>query len=415
MHITTDPTEEPTASGDTGADTTANSDGTNTRRDELDPHLTDDASERSQLNTNNGLTPPAASLGNALSRQFAGVDRIRLFTEEQQQRMDTLYRPAASLGNALSRQFAGVDRIRLFTEEQQQRMDTLYRPAASLGNALSRQFAGVDRIRPFTEEQQQRMDTLYRPAASLGNALSRQFAGVDRIRLFTEEQQQRMDTLYRQVSRWEDPFITAQKKGERLTRHGWFPHYTMPEVLLNGDIDDSDFNDLLLAYYRGNWPEVRQIMEVNLAVYPVDSETKAAFREALDAHESGLYRSVCRNLLAEVERVVRIHLFGGRVGNLSVIQQLDVSFRSLPASVLPDRAVGFVGYDYLQDHLYDNIKNEAARNRFINHQMPNRHAVIHGLIPYRTAQSSLNSIFVAEYVLQLISARHAINQLGAKI
>ena len=450
MYITTDPTEEPTSSGDTGADTTTNLDSTNTRCDELEPGLTDDASEQSQLAMNTVLTPPSVSFNNALNRQLAGVDRIRLFTEEQQQRMDEILRPVTSFNNALNRQLAGVDRIRLFTEEQQQRMDEILRPVTSFNNALNRQLAGVDRIRLFTEEQQQRMDEILRPVTSFNNALNRQLAGVDRIRLFTEEQQQRMDEILRpvtsfnnalnrqlagvdrirlfteeqqqrmdeilrQVSRWKDPFITARKKGERLTRHGWFPHYTMPEVLLNGNIDDSDFNDLLLAYYRGNWPEVRQMIEVNLAVYPVDSETKAAFREALDAHESGLYRSVCRNLLPEVERVVRIHLFGGGVGNLSVAKELDVSFGSLPVSVLPDRGVGFVGYCYLQDHLYGQVRTEADRNRFINHQMPNRHAAIHGLIPYPSAQNSLNSIFVAEYVLQLISARYAISQPNAKI
>ena len=372
MHITTDPTEEPAASGDTGADTTANSDGTNTLRDELEPHLTDDASERSQLNTSNGLTPPAASLNNVLSRQFAELDRpFRLFAEEQRQQMDAILRPAASLNNVLSRQFAELDRpFRLFAEEQRQQMDAILRPAASLNNVLSRQFAELDR--PF--------------------------------RLFAEEQRQQMDAILRQF-RWNDPVVTASKKGARLTRHGWFPHYTIPEVLLSEDIDDSDFNDLLLAYYRDNWPKVRQMIEDNVAVYPVDSETKAAFREALAAHENGLYRSVCRNLLSEVERVVRIHLFGGRVGRLSVTQQINVSFRSLPVSVLPDRGVGFVGYYYLRDHLYGQIKTEADRNRFSSHQMPNRHAAIHGLIPYPSAQNSLNSIFVAEYVLQLISAR----------
>ena len=139
MYITTDPTEEPTSSGDTGADTTTNLDSTDTRCDELEPGLTDDASEQSQLAMNTVLTPPSVSFNNALNRQLAGVDRIRLFTEEQQQRMDEILRPVTSFNNALNRQLAGVDRIRLFTEEQQQRMDEILRPVTSFNNALNRQ------------------------------------------------------------------------------------------------------------------------------------------------------------------------------------------------------------------------------------------------------------------------------------
>ena len=181
----------------------------------------------------------------------------------------------------------------------------------------------------------------------------------------------------------------------------------MPEALLDEGIDDSDFNELLLAYYRDNWAQVRQTIEGNLAAYPVDAETKEAFREALSAHEHGFYRSVCCTLIIEVERVVRIHLYDGKVGSFSVSKLIVDDFSILPMSMLPDARVGFVGYFYLEGHLYDHIKNEVDRNRFVNHRVPNRHATLHGLLTYPTVQSSLNSIFALEYVLQLISARNA--------
>ena len=222
-----------------------------------------------------------------------------------------------------------------------------------------------------------------------------------------------IDRMLQAQIRWADPFAAARKKGERLTKHGWFPHYTIPEALLDEGIDDSDFNSLLLSYYRDNWAQVRQTIEGNLSAYPVDDETKAAFLEALNAHEHGLYRSVCRNLMTEVEHVVRIHLFGGKVGSFSVKKQIGDDFGILPVSMLPDASVGFVGYLCLQEHLYDHIKSEGDRSRIVDHPVPNRHAAIHGLLTYPTVQNSLNSIFVVEYVLQLMSARSAFYRVAA--
>ena len=206
---------------------------------------------------------------------------------------------------------------------------------------------------------------------------------------------------------WEDPLATGREKGERLMRHGWFPHHTIPGPLLDDGIDDADFNVLLLAYYRENWASVRQSIERNLLTYSVDDETKAALREALQAHEYGLYRSVCRTLMTEVEHVIRIHLYGGKVGHFSVKQQIADACDSLPVSMLPDRRMGFVGYTCLQNHLYSQIRDETDRSRFVDHRIPNRHAALHGLLTYPTVQSSLNSIFIADYVMQLVSAKSA--------
>ena len=210
--------------------------------------------------------------------------------------------------------------------------------------------------------------------------------------------------MQRRLADLTNPFIEARRRGQLLERHEWFPHYTMPEFLFGGHIDDVDFNALVLAYYRENWVEVRQMLEQNLSDCPVDGETKAAFHEALDSHESGRYLSVCRNLIPEMERLVRIHLYGDQVGSFSVEKQMDIYFGDLPVSVFPDRSSGWIGFKYLQSHLYAHIKNEADRERYVNHQIPNRHAAMHGLVTYDSIQNSLNSIFVADYVLQLIMA-----------
>ena len=348
MHITTNPTKENTSSGDASTDTTTDSVDGNQERNSLGASLTNEAPAQSPRILSEALSRPAA-LFDQIQRDIAPVSHPAALFDQIQRDIAAVSRPAA-LFDQIQRDIAAVSR-----------------PAA-LFDQIQRDIAAVSH-----------------PAA-----------------LFDQIQHQ---------FRWCDPLAAARKKGERLTKHGWFPHYTIPEALLDEGIDDSDFNELLLSYYRDNWAQVRKMIEGNLSTYPVDGETKAAFVEALDAHEHGLYRSVCRNLITEVEHVVRIDLYGGKVGSFSVKKQIGDDFGILPVSILPDLKVGFIGYFYLQDHLYDNINNEVDRNRFINHQIPNRHAAIHGLLTYQTLQNSLNSIFMVEYLLQLLSARKTIGRM----
>ena len=197
-----------------------------------------------------------------------------------------------------------------------------------------------------------------------------------------------------------DPSI----EGERLENTGWFPHYTMPEHVLREHGDDSEFDDQLLTYYHENWLEVRQTIEEKLPTYLVDVNAAATLREALSAHEKGYYRLINPTLFAEVERIVRVELFGGMVGNIPVKNQMTESFGNLPIRVFPDRSLGFVGFRQLTHHLYERIKDVTDRERFLKDPLPNRHASIHGLVVYSSEKASLNAIFMTEYVFQLITA-----------
>ena len=42
---------------------------------------------------------------------------------------------------------------------------------------------------------------------------------------------------------------------------------------------------------------------------------KATLREALDAHEYGLHKSVCRLLFPEIDRLLHVEIFGHRTGS----------------------------------------------------------------------------------------------------
>lgn len=186
--------------------------------------------------------------------------------------------------------------------------------------------------------------------------------------------------------------FAAIKLGSVLDKNGWFSHYTIPKDILTENQDNLELNDILIDYYRKNWYVVRQAIEQKLDTYLVDDEAKAAFRECLDAHENGFYRLVCRSSFPEVERVIRIEINRNNVGRLSVEKLMREHFDDLPISVFPDGQLGYIGYKQMTMHLYEQVNSEDDRQRFVGHQIPNRHASIHGLIPYSSVQASLNSI-----------------------
>ena len=196
----------------------------------------------------------------------------------------------------------------------------------------------------------------------------------------------------------------ARKKGCILDENGWFPHYTIPDEFFSKDDEGESFNAQLLTYYRENWEETRATIERNLSGYQVDDETKAAFLEALTLHKMGFYLSVCRNLIPEIERVVRIELFGNSIGIINVGDLIFSSFKTLPRSRFPDHDFWFAGFDQLTGYMYKSVWNDIDRLQVADFEIPNRHASQHGLVAYSSEQNSLNSIFIAEYVMQLITA-----------
>ena len=229
-----------------------------------------------------------------------------------------------------------------------------------------------------------------------------------------------MLAMARGMERWD----TA----ESLLKRGWVPNLTTPFDLVTacGD-DDAKLQAELLAFYTDNWGEVRTQLEARLSSHDIDVEARAVFREALDAHEAGLYRSVSRLLFPEFERVFRAALFDGRAGPipydkfltkltgeevgldlgdflLAGIQDmvlfnyltesasgaatLDTDSCSAPPEYVPGLAVG----------VYDTNVERVRQN-----PIPTRHAVAHGLVPYSSRQNSLNALFIADYVFAVVS------------
>lgn len=213
-----------------------------------------------------------------------------------------------------------------------------------------------------------------------------------------------------------------------LRRAGWLPHYTTPFDLIGECHQSAEaIRGVVLDYYERNWEEVRMRIERRLSAYGVDEEAKMAFHEALKAHEVGLYRCVCRVLFPEVERVFRTELFDDQVGPIPydkfvrVLVNGDRSLDEFVTNGLYDLAVfghltkavrakdgkeagdGLVSADdEFIFGLFSKVANEEDRARLRSDQVPNRHAAMHGLVVYSSQQNSLNAIFMADYVFQIV-------------
>ena len=237
---------------------------------------------------------------------------------------------------------------------------------------------------------------------------------------------------------------------EVLGKAGWLPHYTTPfgYIAECGEGDEA-VRSRLLNYYDNNWQNVRSEIEARLSGYKIDSEAKATLREALDAHEAGLYRCVCRVLFPEIERVFRTELFNGKIGRITyeefIKKLVDDEKKSIDAFILEGRSVHIRTSDkglprefikklvddekksidaFILEGLYDlsildrkkrkeepvsesdelifglftDVKSEKHRECLKQNPVPNRHAAIHGLVAYSSQQNSLNMIFLADYI-----------------
>ena len=83
-------------------------------------------------------------------------------------------------------------------------------------------------------------------------------------------------------------------------------------------------------------------------------------------------------------------------------EQLD-SFSEFPISWMRDLSSGMSGYRAVKENLYKRIDSETERGEAADNPIPNRHAVAHGLVPYATEKTSLNSIFLAGFVFHMIT------------
>ena len=111
-----------------------------------------------------------------------------------------------------------------------------------------------------------------------------------------------------------------------------------------------------------------------------------------------------RALVPEIERAVRLNLHENLVDRrLNIKDTLTRGIDDLPMSSACDLSSETLQSETLENHLYEQVKNEADRTELAANSIPNRHAAIHGLVPYSTEKSSLNSIFLTDFVFHIIT------------
>ena len=196
------------------------------------------------------------------------------------------------------------------------------------------------------------------------------------------------------------------QRAQALDEAGWLPHHSMPFERMEECAGDADaIHRLLCRHYREQWSDVRRDIETRVAEYDIDDEAKATFAEVLNAHEAGFYRSVCRVLMPEIERVSRVELHGDRLNGIASQPVLRELTGRLPISAVePSGFLALNLFRRFSKHLYEHVWDEDSRRRFAEDPVPNRHAVVHGLVLYSSMQNSLNAIFMADFIFQAIGS-----------
>jgi len=211
------------------------------------------------------------------------------------------------------------------------------------------------------------------------------------------------------------------KSAEHLTKRGWLPNRTTPfPKIAECEDETAGLNEILLAHYTDHWNQVKAELKSAMECWGIDTEAKAVFREALNLHEAGFYRSVSRLLFPEIERIFRTVIFEDTPGNTGKIDYRKIagilSGLESDVGIDPFLIVG-IPDAFLFTYLHAGHQNPSeyepglgvsiTRRNITNareNPIPTRHAVVHGLVSYPEPQHSLNAIFIADYVFSLIDS-----------
>ena len=221
--------------------------------------------------------------------------------------------------------------------------------------------------------------------------------------------------IYQEFDRW-------TVSSEVIGKAGWLPHCTMPFEEVTQCRDDIEkVRELLLNYYLNNWKEVRSEIESRVSKYRIDDEAKETMSEALKAHEAGLYRSVCRLVYPEIERIFRVETFNNKVGHVTpgkILEELLLDSQAGLECYTPRGLYDLTILRHLTKNkaqesrvasdayiagLFERVDSEEDRLRLEQSEIPNRHAAIHGLVVYSSRQNSLNAIFTFDYICTIFS------------
>lgn len=202
------------------------------------------------------------------------------------------------------------------------------------------------------------------------------------------------------IQRFIEAFQRTDQARQRVEATGWLAHVTTPFEELE-DIEDDEIPAALEKHYQENWQDVQQVFLDRLDEYTIEENAKATFRDALRAHEHGIYRATALLMIPVIERVIRKEYYGGTLPNkgTSVIEFREDA-KMLPFDAIEHCAFGL--YDAL-DYLYDHCNSDEDASRMASKPIPNRHAVVHGWVTYNCMCSSLNMLILADFAFGLVT------------
>ncbi len=261
----------------------------------------------------------------------------------------------------------------------------MIRPQLEIANALSSVFSGIGKelARSFRVPNLVRSNLSQRALPSLS-------LGVNEA----------LESLLAPILKSIPPIV--HPKARVAVKTGWVVHQTLPTTLLE-EASEDNLDGAIMTHYQEKWVEVRREIELATSGYLVDRDSKETMKQALKAHELDLYRLVPRAMMAEIERAARVQLREELVGRPNIKETILSGVDDLPISSFYDLTSVMIQYDTLEKHVYEQIGNENDRSQFADSPIPNRHAAIHGLVPYSSEKISLNSIFLADFVFQMIT------------
>ena len=184
---------------------------------------------------------------------------------------------------------------------------------------------------------------------------------------------------------------------------GYLPYSGIETYLRNEDLDLEQPAARFEDFYSQCWTTVRADMEVRLGRCRVDAETKDLFMEGLEAHERGLYRLVCRSLLVEIERSLRVHWDKATPGDEFRAKQTVQSLarNSVPDQLFADTRHWLAPWMRLQLDVFAPADLEWSQRP--GYKFPRRHAAAHGVYVFKTRQDSINVFIITLYLFQVLS------------
>ncbi len=199
-------------------------------------------------------------------------------------------------------------------------------------------------------------------------------------------------------------FVRYHKFIDSVSTTGWLPYHTLSIDYVEQCAEDAALlENHISSFYKITWNNIRQDIESRLSKYHISEETKETFREALSAHEIGYYRCVCSVLFPAIEREFRIRFFEDSAGSIPSKKMLEkLTNQGELENFLPREAYGLILFSRLVDHIYEQIDDDN-RQKYQQNYVPNRHASIHGLLPYSTYKHSINMIIMADYIFQILT------------